>query len=252
MLKQLIGLLSNSNYQGLVSAITAVATAFIAIISLIISIATFVWTRREYNNNNPPQLSMKLLEYNNILYLQIKNTGKIAAKAIKINLLSIENNGTANELMTGDLFKNQFELYPEETVQDMIALFGASLTNTAFPTVILEVSYCVGTKKKRISYRRTVTYISAYTEKISADFNVDLGNIESYLKGIARADIRTANYLDGCQVAPFDELNILAGKSFANDLHEVLGQKTSTIQTREETISKALSQRKAGNSNADT
>lgn len=35
---------------------------------------------------------------------------------------------------------------------------------------------------------------------------------------MARANLRTANYLDGCQVVPYDELNILAHKSLHDDL----------------------------------
>jgi len=207
-----------------------------AIASVVIAIITLVQTRRQYKDSIQPQLSMKLVEYAHILYLQIKNTGKLAAKAITIKFITIDNNGYSNGFETGDLFKNPFELYPEETVQDRIALFGASLANNAFPTITIEISYCVGNQKKKHTYRRTVAFISAYIDKISADVNIDLRNIESSLKGIARADIRTANYLDGCQVAPFDELNILANKSLANDLQETLGKQTSPLKTREETI----------------
>lgn len=237
--------LSNPDNQSFISVL-------IATLSFLVAFVSSVRNRRQYKNSIQPQLSMKLLEYKHFLYLQIKNTGKLAAKGIVVKPISIENNGYSNEFATGDLFKDSFELYPEETVQDVIARFGASLANNAFPTVTIEVSYCADSQRKKHSYRRTVSFISAYTDKISADVNVDLRNIESSLNGIARADIRTANYLDGCQVAPFDELNILARKSLANDLHETLGQKISPIKTREETIDDALSQRKAENANADT
>ena len=64
---------------------------------------------------------------------------------------------------------------------------------------------------------------------------------EDSLKSIARATVRTANYLDGCQVAPFDELNILAGRSLKIDLLDVLHKELETVLTHSETILEALS-----------
>lgn len=50
-------------------------------------------------------------------------------------------------------------------------------------------------------------------------------------------NLRTANYLDGCQVAPFDDLNILANKSLHDDMLDIQKEnKQSNIQSRDETI----------------
>ena len=59
---------------------------------------------------------------------------------------------------------------------------------------------------------------------------------------MAKANLRTANYLDGCQVAPFDELNILAHKSLHDDLQSVKQgeENVSTVMKREDVIKNRL------------
>lgn len=58
---------------------------------------------------------------------------------------------------------------------------------------------------------------------------------------MAKANLRTANYLNGCQVAPFDELNILTHKSLYDDLQSVKqGENVSTVMKREEVIKNRL------------
>lgn len=229
--------------------IPTIITAATAIISVFIATFALIQGHKQYKDSVQPQLSMKLLQYNNMLYLQVKNTGGLAAKEIEINILEINNNGNANDLLPGALFKQPFELYPEEVVQDRIAYFGASIVDDAFPQIKLNAKYCVGKRKKPQEYKRTVTFVSAYAEKISADVNMNLGGLESSARSIARAAVRTANYLDGNKVAAFDELNIMSDKCLANDLHNALGQATEPIMSREETIDAALSAEKAGETN---
>lgn len=115
----------------------------------------------------------------------------------------------------------------------------------------MNVKYYVGKRKKPHKYKRTITFISAYSDKISADVNMNMGSLESSARSIARATVRTANYLDGNKVAIFDELNIISDKCLANDLHNALGQATEPIMSREDTIKAALSTKKAGETNAD-
>jgi hypothetical protein len=183
-----------------------------------------------------PQLSMTLAEYSGMLYLQIKNSGKLAAKDIRISDVSIENNGTHNELNLGALFQNAFELYPEETVQDEIAIFDTSLCEIAFPRVSLSVEYKVGKQLKKQKYSRTVTFVKAYSCRISADINIDTSKRDDALKAISRASLRVANYLDGHQLAPFDEVDLLAGKSLQNDLVEAAEFRKIPVQQRTETL----------------
>ena len=82
-------------------------------------------------------------------------------------------------------------------------------------------------QNQRKEHKRKVVYNNGYTQNIFADINVDNRTMESDIDKIARAAVRVANYLDGCQVAKFDELNILAGTSLRNDMVEALRQKKS-------------------------
>lgn len=228
-----------------------IITAVTAIVSVIISTITLIQTHRQYKDSIQPQLSMKLLEYNDFLYLQIKNTGGLAAKNIRVNVLKVENNGASNQLHLGKLFAQSFELYPEEIVQDRVASFGASIVDDAFPQIVLKAEYSVGKRKKTIKLQRTITFVSAYAEKISADVHMNMSSMESSARSIARAAVRTANYLDGNQVAAFDDLNILAGKSLVNDLHNILGQSEEPVKSREETIRAAIGSERTEIPNAD-
>lgn len=95
-------------------------------------------------------------------------------------------------------------------------------------------------QKKEISYEITVTFAPAYDNKILADVNLDLRNIESSIGSLSRSAVRAANYLDGRQVAVFDELNIFAGKTLENDLRSVLGKEELTVMSRAQTIDECL------------
>ena len=223
------------------SLMIAVISVFIAAITAVAAFMANHQNKKQYKESVQPQLSMSLVEFNSFLYLRVKNTGKSAARNIEIRVNGIRNNGSSDKLFLDDLFNGEFELYPEETVQGEVAICGRNIAETVFPQVEISVSYRADGSKKKTTYNRTVTYLSAYTEKIAADVNVDMRQAEDSLKSIARSTIRTANYLDGRQVAPFDELNILAGRSLRTDLLDVLHKEPETVLTRSETISEALS-----------
>lgn len=66
---------------------------------------------------------------------------------------------------------------------------------------------------------------------------MDNRQIASDVDCIARAVVRVANYLDGHQITKFDELNILSGRTFQNDLASVMGAANKTpIVSRDQTI----------------
>lgn len=186
-----------------------------------------------------PTLSMKLLCNNDIIYLMIENTGSTEAKDIQITILSITNNGEYNDLSIGTLFSTPFELYPKESVQDQIAISGENIGNTIFPQIKVKVSYRRPDLNRIKEYERTVTYSNGYDKKIVADINYDNNTMKSDIDKIARANVRIANYLDGHQVAKFDELNILSGRSLRNDLVESIKTgKENTVLSRTQTIQK--------------
>lgn len=224
----------------MISALISAIATLIAALSAIAAFRANSQSKKQYFDSIQPQLTMSLVEYNSWLYLKIKNTGRTAAKKIQITVKSIKNNGGFDELILDDLFNSSFELYPEEIVQGKVALQGGDISHTVFPCIEMTVSYEVGAGVPKVEYSRTVTYISAYDKKISADINFDTHNIESDLNGILRSAARIANYLDGRQLAPFDTLNVLAGKPLKNDLLDVHGKEQEAIPTREETIIETL------------
>lgn len=241
-LKSVFG--TSANLSVFISALAVLVAAVSATVAIIGNRRS----QKHYKQSILPQLSMKLIEYDYKLFLYIKNTGKTAATNITIKPISIKNNGD-RELETGKLFETSFELYPEEAVQDTVAFFGSNIMYSAFPQITVEVNYNTSDSKRETSYSRTITFFPSYTTKISADVKMKTDNIESSLKCISRATLRTANYLDGCQIAPFDEINLLAGKSLENDLQNTFGQSNSTVVSHEESINKP--HRKGESQNAD-
>lgn len=241
-----------TTYMQELSLAVAAFAALVSVISAIIALAANCQNGRQYSDSIQPQLSMSLVEVDHELFLRIKNTGKTAAKSIAVTIRRITNNGTTDELYLDDLFKREFELYPEETVQGMIGMAGGNISTSIFPTVELSVSYRCGNRKKKCQYDRSVTYFNGYADKISVDVNMDTRNIESALLSTNRAVVRIANYLDGRQIAAFDELNILAGRSLQSDIQTILGQTPTPILTRQETIHEALTGEKNSNVTDET
>ena len=241
-LKSLFG--SAANLSAFISALAVIVAA----VSTTVAIIGNRRSQKHYKQSILPQLSMKLIEYDYKLFLYIKNTGKTAATNITIKPISIKNNGD-RELEKGKLFETSFELYPEEAVQDKVAILGSNISYSAFPQITVEVNYNTSDSKRETSYSRTITFFPSYTTKISADVKMKTDNIESSLRCISRATLRTANYLDGCQIEPIDEVNILANKSLENDLHKTLGQAISPIVSREDAIKNSFS--KGADENAD-
>lgn len=236
-----------TEYTQELSLAVAAFAALVSVVSAIIALASNFQNRRQYIDSIQPQLSMSLIENDSELFLRVKNTGKTAAKSISITVHRITNNGTNDRLYLDDLFKGEFELYPEEAVQGLIGTAGRNMSTSIFPTVEISVSYRCGDGKKKCQYDRSVTYFNGHADKISADINMDTSNIESALQSTNRAVVRIANYLDGRQVAAFDDLNILAGHSLQTDFQEILGQTPTSVLTRQETIHEALTGKKNNN-----
>lgn len=225
---------SSDNLAILISAVSA----FVATISTITALVANHRSQKHYKKSVEPQLSMKLVDFDSVLYLQIKNTGKTVARKISIAPKQIVNNGDCPSTPNTDgLFSMEFELYPSETVQSAVGFCYQTLCGElAFPQLTISVTYYMDGVSKPVSFERTVTYAPAYDSKITADINYNSSKIEGALKSISRASVRTANYLDGNQVAEFDELNILANKSLENDLRNALGKDEKPILSREDII----------------
>lgn len=216
-----------------------------------------LWQNEKIHNQHmeslEPALSMKLISVSGMLYLMIENTGATEAIDIKVSVLDIANNGIHDELSTDGLFDTVFDLYPKEIVQGRVAISGANIATEIFPQIKVHVSYLRPDMKRKKDYDRTVTYNCGYDIKVTADINYDNTRMESDIDAIARASVRTANYFDGHQVAKFDELNILAGKSLRNDLVEVIQkQEICPVINRTDTIAESIIPKSSEEDNANT
>jgi len=217
----------------IVAIVISGVSVIIALVSAITSIYYNSKNQKQYNRSLEPSLSFRLIEYGYVLFLQISNTGKSAAHDIKIEIIELENNGTRDELKLDKIFDDRFELYEGEATQGAIAIWGENVVEHTFPKVKIRVRYKEHITQKEVSYTRTVIFSPAYVEKVFADVNVDLKEINSNMKSIAKSNLRTANYLDGCQIAPFDELNIMAGRSLHDDMLDIQKENAeSNIRSR--------------------
>ncbi len=222
-----------------VAILVSSISALIAAVSTVTAIIANSRNDRQYKKSIEPQLSMQLVDFNSLLYLQVKNTGKTVARDISIIPSFLVNNaGNTEQPRKEGLFAMQFELYPDEVVQTEVGYISNNIETKAFPQLGLQVEYQVEGSRKKVSYERTVTFAPAYDNKIIADVNLDLRNVEKSMQSISRATVRAANYLDGCQVADYDELNILAGKTLANDIRSVFGKEEIPVMSRTELIEK--------------
>lgn len=220
--------------------IAMIISAISAVISLV-SVGTSIYynnkNQKQYNRSLEPSLSFRLLELNGMLYLQIVNAGKSAAENIKITVKTLENNGSIDGLCLDKLFSESFDLYAGETTQGRVAIWGENMVDHTFPKLTIDVKYTQYITKKTVCFSRNVIFNPSYAAKVYADVNIDMNEMNKNISRIAKANLRTANYLDGCQVAPFDDLNILANKSLHDDMLDIQkGIKQSNIQSRNETI----------------
>jgi len=220
--------------------ISSIST-LIAAIAVAVAVYYSHQTQKQYKESQKPQLSMRLDRYDYGLYLHIENTGGTAAKNIKVRPVSIENNGAFDKLEPDELFEQSFELYPNETTQALVAMWGETVLHSVFPTVVVNISYTPQDSKKAVSYTRKVTFSKYFDSKVYADVNMDLRDLESTLKTTSRATLRMANYLEGRHLAAFDELEVQPRGSLQNDLcSAVETAEKKTIQNRTEAITEAL------------
>jgi hypothetical protein len=246
VVKNLVVILNdNSGIAILVSCISTLISA--------IAVGTALYfnakTQKQYRKSLEPQLTMRLDRYDYFLYLIIQNTGRTAAQNISVKVNTVEDNGDykLSEAITFD----SFELYPNEMIcRGILPSVETLATSELCPSVNVDVSYQIDGTKKGHKYSRKIAFSKMLGTKVLADVNMDLRNIEAMLTATARAEVRTANYLDGRQVGVIDELDILAHRSLQNDLCSVLKSGTAKeILDRPATIHEALRGNKKTNAN---
>lgn len=211
-------------------------------ISLIISAITLIILLiNQYKaiKDKEPQLSFNLRSIDNVLYLKVKNSGMTRAKNIRIVINKIYNNGS-NGIQEDQLFQMPFELSSQEEVQGMIGYLGETISNHVFPYIDIKVTYDKPHFIKKVKYERQVFFYASTEERIFVDTGWDLNSINHDINNIHKSTLRLANYFDGNEIAPFDELNIISSNHFQNDLKNVKDGKNSKVNTREDVINSRL------------
>lgn len=147
----------------------------------------------------------------------VTNNGGTPAKNIRIKIEKIYNNGNCG--IQGDqIFEIPFELASHESVQGMIGFNGENISKHVFPYIDIMVQYQKAHFIKNVKYERKVFYTASYERKINVDAKLDLNNIEHDINNIHKSTLRLANYFDGNELAPFDDLNIVSNNHFQKDL----------------------------------
>ena len=226
--------------------ILSIISMIIAGLSLLITIIFNLINQHQIIKDNEPQLSFCLKELNGKLYLLVHNVGKTKAINIKLNIKKINNNN-GHELLLDDLFKNTFELYPDEKVQGIIAIYGENISNHVFPNIDVEISYKKDHIFRKVHYSRKIYFSAAIDKKIVVNMDSNLKNIENNINKLHKATLRLANYFDGCEVAPFDELNLVPGRHFQEELVDALDGKKTAKQSREKFIKQQLRKNESNN-----
>lgn len=133
-----------------------------------------------------------------------------------------------------------FELSSQEEVQGMIGYLGETISNHVFPYIDIKVTYDKPQFIKKVKYERQVFFYASTEERIFVDTGWDLNSINHDINNIHKSTLRLANYFDGNEIAPFDELNIISSNHFQNDLKNVKDGKNSKVNTREDVINSRL------------
>lgn len=207
-------------------------------ISVVISAITLIIlliNQYKLMKDNEPQLSFSLRSINNVLYLNVKNNGKTKAKSVRIIINKMYNNGE-NGIQEDQIFQIPFELASQEEIQGMIGYIGETISNHVFPYIDIKVIYDKPHFIKRVKYERQVFYYASTEKRVFVDTGWDLNSINEDLNNIHKSTLRLANYFDGNEVAPFDELSIVSENHFQKDLKNTIDGNISKINNREEVI----------------
>lgn len=211
-------------------------------ISIVISAITLIIlliNQYKLMKDNEPQLSFSLRSINNVLYLNVKNNGKTKAKSVRIIINKMYNNGE-NGIQEDQIFQIPFELASQEEIQGMVGYIGETISNHVFPYIDIKVIYDKPHFIKRVKYERQVFYYASTEKKVFVDTGWDLNSINEDLNNIHKSTLRLANYFDGNEVAPFDELSIVSENHFQKDLKNTIDGNISKINNREEVIKNSI------------
>ena len=120
------------------------------------------------------------------------------------------------------------------------------MTKYVFQNIDADITYKKDHIFRRVHYKRKVFFTASVDCKIIVNTNYDLQEIEDNIRKLHKATLRLANYFDGCEVVPFDELNLIPGRHSQEELVDALDGKKTAKKSREECIKERL--RKKDNS----
>ena len=138
------------------------------------------------------------------------------------------------------IFKDEFELYPDEKIQGVISIYGENISNHVFPYIDIDIAYKKNHVFRNVHYKRKIYFMASAENKIIVNTNYDLKDIEDTIEKLHKATLRLANYFDGCEVAPFDDLNLIPGTHFQEELVDAFQGKKTAKNSREECIQQRL------------
>ena len=235
------GLGLGDNLQGIAS---------LASLASVMVIFCFSWkNQRQYLKDQEPQLTMRLDKRDCQLYFIVQNGGRIAAQNLTLTIVDIEKSG--NYVLYKDKLWDGYDLYPEEIIFEEIGVLQLGANSESSPIITIETSYQFRDIKKKHRISRKVKFSEFYDTGVWMKLDSRLASIVERLSPMTRADVRMANYFDGYQVAPFNELNILANQSLQNDLYTTLGSENKRkILSRERTIEENMNNGPGGNKQA--
>ena len=211
-------------------------------ISVVISAITLIIlliNQYKLMKDNEPQLSFSLRSINNVLYLNVKNNGKTKAKSVRIIINKMYNN-SENGIQEDQIFQIPFELASQEEILGIVGYIGETISNHVFPYIDIEVIYDKPHFIKRVKYERQVFYYASTEKRVFVDTGWDLNSINEDLNNKHKSTLRLANYFDGNEVAPFDELSIVSENHFQKDLKNTIDGNISKINNREEVIKNSI------------
>lgn len=230
------------NNVNVVAVVFSGISSTVALLALLHNVKMNNRTQKQYQESLAPLLVFKLIEIKGCIYLQITNKGKIGAKDLRVRYLGLCNNGD-EKLVEINQLSNPFDLFPEESVQGLVALYGMNTIVSpigVFPILEIEIEYFIVGTKDRKSYKRNVTYFQK--EKSSDLYLRNLDRLNQNIKKLNRAVLRIANYFDGYAIMEFDEINCSPRTSLKNDLIDAMNNsEKDEILSREDTLTKCES-----------
>lgn len=203
----------------------SIIASTISAIALIITIIQNVKLQKQYIESKEPALSLNLRNSGPYLYLSAVNTGGSKAENV---VLDPKDLGVATDedfqLTPDKLFNNPFDLYPNEKVTGYLGYFNnqhlINEKNQQVPKLTIQVQYNKFGKKK-VEYSRIVALDIGSEKLIKGEIRLSQ-EITENLEKLMKAHLRIANYMDGFQLAPFDDINLLSGRSLHDDLNDVV------------------------------